>query len=76
MMYKMLSFSFWYPYATFPVSLEQPGVGLRVLSCLGVTHLLWHSLGLLLHARPGLEGRWPHKNSWGALEVPPLQLLC
>lgn len=34
MMFKRLSCSFWYPHATFPVSLEQQsGAGLGVLSC-------------------------------------------
>lgn len=62
---------------TFPASLEQQSrAGLGICSCLGVTHLPWHSSGLLLPARPGREGRWPHKNSRGALEVPLLQLLC
>lgn len=74
---KKAFFFSWYPRATFPASLQQQsGAGLGILSCLGVTHLLWHSSGLLLPARPGLEGRWLHKNSRGALEVPLLQLLC
>lgn len=34
---------------------QQSGSGLGILSCLGVTPLLWHSLGLLLPAKPGLE---------------------
>lgn len=42
---------------------QQSGAWLGVLSCQGVTHLLWHSWAVLLPARPALEGRWPHKNS-------------